>query len=171
MGDGLEEAPEERLREGSSVSLPTPAPSLQADVFALDTVDEDGLQGTAEEVSITIFTGDHCVWRYISLLQGLERLCQLLFDLRDNVTMSGRWEILSASSLFSLESGKLRCGSVVLKQVGRLTITSLFTNSHKRRIFMCCKEYSHHIFCIPLYGATRNLQSEFSGHVVMKHGL
>lgn len=61
VGNGLEEAPEERLREGSSVSLPTPAPSLRADVLALDTMDEDGLQGTAEEVSITIFTGDHCI--------------------------------------------------------------------------------------------------------------
>lgn len=61
MGDGLKEAPEERLREGLSVSLPSPAPSLRADVLALDTMDEDGLQGTAEEVSITILAGDHCV--------------------------------------------------------------------------------------------------------------
>lgn len=99
MGDGLEEAPEERLWEGSSVPLPTPAPSLQADVLALDTVDEDGLQGTAEEVRIPVVTGDHCVRRYVSLLQGLERLRQLLLDL--HVTMHVRGNISSASSFIS----------------------------------------------------------------------
>lgn len=61
VGDGLEEAPEERLRKGSSVSLPTPAPSLCADVLALYTMDEDGFQGRAEEVSVAIFTGDNCI--------------------------------------------------------------------------------------------------------------
>lgn len=61
MGDGLQETPEERLREGPSVSLPTPAPSLRADVLALDTMDEDGLQGGAEEVSIPVLTGDQLV--------------------------------------------------------------------------------------------------------------
>lgn len=61
MGDGLEEAPEERLWERTSASLPTPAPSLRADVLALDTVDEDGLQRTAEQVSIAVLAGDHCV--------------------------------------------------------------------------------------------------------------
>lgn len=85
MGDSLEKAPEERLREGLSVSLPTPAPCLRADVLALDSVDEDCLQGTTEQVSVTILAGDHSVRCYIPLLQGLERLCQLLFDLWDNV--------------------------------------------------------------------------------------
>lgn len=61
MGDGFEEVPEERLREEPSVSRPTPAPSLRADILALDAVDEDGLQGTAEEVGVTILTGDHSV--------------------------------------------------------------------------------------------------------------
>lgn len=59
MGDSLEKAPEERLWERLSVSLPTPTPSFRADILALDTMDEYGLQGTAEEVSITILTGDH----------------------------------------------------------------------------------------------------------------
>lgn len=72
MSDGLKEAPEERLRKESPVYLPTSAPSLHADVLALDTVDEDGLQGTAEEVSIAVFTGDHCLRCHVSLLQGLE---------------------------------------------------------------------------------------------------
>lgn len=61
VGDSLQEAPEERLREGPSVSLPTPAPRPGADVLALDTVDEDGLQGAAEEVGVTILAGDHGV--------------------------------------------------------------------------------------------------------------
>lgn len=61
MGDGLQETPEVRLREGPSVSLPVPAPSLCADVLALDTMDEDGLQGGAEEVSVPILTGDQLV--------------------------------------------------------------------------------------------------------------
>ena len=92
MGDGLEKAPEERLREGPSVSLPTPAPCLRADVLALDSVDEDCLQGTAEQVSVTILAGDHSVRCYIALLQGLQRLCQLLFDLWDIVpNFSGLW--------------------------------------------------------------------------------
>lgn len=94
MGDTLEEAPEERLGERPSVSLSTSAPGLRADVLALDTVDEDGLQGTAEEVCIPIFTGDHGVWRYVSLLQGLEWLGQFLFDLHDNARQR---EILSVS--------------------------------------------------------------------------
>lgn len=90
MGDGLEEAPEERLREGSSVPLPAAAPGLRADVLALDAVDEDGLQGTAEEVGVPVLTGDHCVGRHVSLLQGLERLCQLLLDLHVTMRASGK---------------------------------------------------------------------------------
>lgn len=61
VGDGLQKTPEERLREGPSVSLPIPAPSLCADVLALDAMDEDGLQGGTEEVSIPILTGDQLV--------------------------------------------------------------------------------------------------------------
>ena len=59
--DGLQEAPEERLRERPSVSLPAPAAGLRADVLALDAVDEDGLQGAAQQVGISVFTGDHGV--------------------------------------------------------------------------------------------------------------
>lgn len=73
MGDGLEEAPEERLREGSpGVSLPAPAPGLGADVLALDAVDENGLQGTAEQIGVAIFAGHHGVRGHVALLQGLE---------------------------------------------------------------------------------------------------
>lgn len=154
MGDGLKEAPEERLREGPSVSLPSPAPSLRADVLALDTVDEDGLQGTAEEVSITILAGDHSVWRYVSLLQGLERSCQLLFDLRDNV--SHRENI-----------GKLRCGSEAGWQ-----ITSMVTNNtHERHIFMCSKADSQHISCFAIAGVMRNIYRDFNGYIVTQHDL
>lgn len=78
----LEEAPEKWLREGSAVHLPTPASSFGADELAFDPMDEDGLQSRAEEVSISIFTGDHSVRRHISLLQGLQRLRQLLLDLQ-----------------------------------------------------------------------------------------
>ena len=74
MGDGLEEVPEERLRKGSSISFPAPTPGLSADELALDPVDEDGLQGRAEEVSVAIFAGYHGVRRHVALLQGLERL-------------------------------------------------------------------------------------------------
>lgn len=84
VGDGLQEAPEKRLRKGSSVCLPAPAASVRADVLALDPVDEDGLQGAAQEVGVAVFAGDHGVGRYVSFLQGLERVRQLLFDLRDN---------------------------------------------------------------------------------------
>lgn len=61
VSDSLEEPPEERLRNGPSVPLPTPAPSIGMDVLALDAVNENGLQGTAEGVSITILTGNHCI--------------------------------------------------------------------------------------------------------------
>lgn len=43
MGDGLKEAPEERLRKGASIPFPCPTSSLCADVLAPNTVDEDGL--------------------------------------------------------------------------------------------------------------------------------
>ena len=72
VGDGLEEAPEEGLREGSPAALPGSPPRLGADVLALDAVDEDGLQGAAEQVSVSILAGDDCVRRHESLLQGLE---------------------------------------------------------------------------------------------------
>lgn len=57
--DSLEEPPEERLRDGPSVPFPTPAPSRGLDVFALNAMNENGLQGTAEGISVTILTGDH----------------------------------------------------------------------------------------------------------------
>lgn len=97
MGDSLKEAPEERLGEGPAVSLPAPAPHLCADVLALDAVDEDGLQGAAEEVGVTVLAGHHGVRRHIALLQGLQRLGQLLFDLRDDVSHG---EMLATSCLF-----------------------------------------------------------------------
>lgn len=159
VGDGLEEAPEERLRERSSVPLPTPAASLRADVLALDPVDEDGLQGAAEEVSISIFTGDDCVWRHISLLQGLEGLCQLLFDL--HVTERGRGEFyfifLNFLSLFFL----VRSAKVVLK---RSRLESLFTNMHIRATFSCAVNKKQ-----PVHFLHSSLQcDEVSGHVVIK---
>lgn len=97
MGDGLQEGPEERLGEGPAVSLPATAPCLRADVLALDAMDEDGLQGAAEKVGVAVLAGHHGVRRHIALLQGLERLGQLLFDLHDDVSHR---EMLATSCLF-----------------------------------------------------------------------
>lgn len=83
MGDGLKEAPEERLREGSATTFPAAAAGLPADVLALDAVDEDGLQGAAEQVGVAVLAGDHRVRRHVAPLQGFERLRQLLFNLCD----------------------------------------------------------------------------------------
>lgn len=59
--DSLEEPPEERLRDGPSVPFPAPAPGLELDVSALNAMDENGLQGTAEGISVAILTSDHRV--------------------------------------------------------------------------------------------------------------
>lgn len=59
--DRLEEAPEIRLREDSSVTLPIPASSFGADILALDPMNENSLQSGAKEISILVFTGDHGV--------------------------------------------------------------------------------------------------------------
>lgn len=72
VGDSLEEPPEERLRDRPSVTLPTPAPSVGKDVLAPDAMDKNGLQGTAEGVSIAILAGHHCIQRNVPLLQGLQ---------------------------------------------------------------------------------------------------
>lgn len=86
MGDGLQEAPEDGLWEGPAVG-PLPAAAhcrrrrLRADVLGLDTVDEDSLQGAAEQVCVGVLAGHHGVRRDVALLQGFERRCQPLFDL------------------------------------------------------------------------------------------
>ena len=72
MGDSLEEPPEERLRDGPPVAFPTPAPGVGTDVLAPDTMDKNGLQGTAEGVGVAILTRNHRIQGHVPLLQGLQ---------------------------------------------------------------------------------------------------
>lgn len=110
VGDSLEEPPEERLRDRPSVTLPTPAPSVGMDVLAPDAMDKNGLQGTAEGVSVTILTRNHCIEGHVSLLQGLQWLGQFLFDLHDSELHK---ELLSTSCMFFFDNR--RNWGVVLK--------------------------------------------------------
>lgn len=72
VGDGLQEAPKEGLGEGPTVtSLPAAARCrccLHTDVLGLDAMDEDGLQGAAEQVGVCVLAGHHGVRRHIALL-------------------------------------------------------------------------------------------------------
>lgn len=150
MGDTLEEAPEKRLRKGSTVPFPTAASRLWADVLALDTVDEDGLQGRAEEVSIGIITGDYRVWRYISFLQGLERLRQLLFDLRNNT-----W----------------KRKKILIKHIPQLVLMGSSCQTRKKFLFNHIRRKhlqasTGTFFCISFHSVMTNKQSEISCDVM-----
>lgn len=62
MGDGLQEGPEDRLRQRLLVGalLPLP-PGLGSDVLGMQAMDKRGLQGAAHGVGISIFASDHGV--------------------------------------------------------------------------------------------------------------
>lgn len=91
VGDGLQEGPENRLRQRLllSVLLPLP-PGLGTDVLGMQAVDKHSLQCTAHGVGISVFTGDHCVQRHILLLQGFHGSHQLLLDDLRGVEDNGR---------------------------------------------------------------------------------
>lgn len=128
VGDSFEEPPEERLRDRPSVTLPTPAPSVGMDVLAPDAMDKNGLQGTAEGVSVTILTRNHCIEGHVSLLQGLQWLGQFLFDLHDSELHK---ELLSTSCMVFFDNR--RNWGVVLKTFQTLVI--ILQASHRISVF------------------------------------
>lgn len=81
VGDSLKQAPENGLRNGPSwPSLAPVTSSIRADELALDAMDEDGFQSTTQEVCLQILTGDGGVCSDVTLLQDLQRLCDLFLD-------------------------------------------------------------------------------------------
>lgn len=70
VGDSFQERPEDGLRQRLLVGAFFPLPSgLGADVLGMQAVDEDGLQGAAHTVGISVFARDHRVRGHVLLLQ------------------------------------------------------------------------------------------------------
>lgn len=72
VGDSFQERPEDGLRQRLLVGAFFPLPSgLSTDVLGVQAVDEDGLQGAAHAVGISVFARDHRVRGHVLLLQRL----------------------------------------------------------------------------------------------------
>lgn len=91
VGNGLQEGPENRLRQRLLMTVLLPLSSgLGTDVLGMQAMNKHGFQCTAHGVGISVFTGDHCVQRHILLLQGFHRSHQLLLDDLRGVKDNGR---------------------------------------------------------------------------------